>query len=412
MNQAILDYLNSSGFEDSFEAFRKEANVDIDPKKNGLLEKKWASILRLQKKIMELETKVTQYEEEIKEKKSGKEKSKETLPRGPPRHILKGHRDAINSLVSHPEFDVVCSASEDAMIRVWDYEEGVFQQTLKGHTGAVRDLDFEPKGKMLASCSNDLTIKLWDFSTYTCVKTLHGHEHTVSCVKFTPNGDFLISSSRDKTIKIWETATGYCVKTIEAHDKWVRKIAVSEDGSLLLSCSSDQTVKAWDIKTGKNISVMRDHSNAVECIAFAPMTANKFLEDSMNGKDLHEKEKMLKEAANKPQDDKNNKPGLYYASGSRDKVIKICETATGRCITTLVGHDNWVRGLAFHPSGRYLFSCSDDRSIRVWDLQELRQIRLIPDAHTHFIQCIEFSKRNPHLVTGGVDNTIHVWPCR
>jgi hypothetical protein len=33
LNQAILDYLNSSGFEDSFEAFRKEANVDIDPKK-------------------------------------------------------------------------------------------------------------------------------------------------------------------------------------------------------------------------------------------------------------------------------------------------------------------------------------------------------------------------------------------
>lgn len=60
----------------------------------------------------------------------------------------------------------------------------------------------------------------------------------------------------------------------------------------------------------------------------------------MNGKDLHEKEKMLKEAANKPQDDKNNKPGLYYASGSRDKVIKICETATGRCITTLVSFFN------------------------------------------------------------------------
>jgi hypothetical protein len=23
-----------------------------------------------------------------------------------------------------------------------------------------------------------------------------------------------------------------------------------------------------------------------------------------------------------------------------------------------------------------------------------------------------FFFRNPHLVTGGVDNTIHVWPCR
>jgi hypothetical protein len=66
------------------------------------------------------------------------------------------------------------------------------------------------------------------------------------------------------------------------------------------------------------------------------MPANKFLEDSMNGKDSHDKEKMLKEAANRPADDKSHKPGLYYASGSRDKVIKICETATGRCIATLV----------------------------------------------------------------------------
>jgi platelet-activating factor acetylhydrolase IB subunit alpha len=34
----------------------------------------------------------------------------------------------------------------------------------------------------------------------------------------------------------------------------------------------------------------------------------------------------------------------------------------GVCVKTFKGHDNWVRGLVFHPSGKYLISCSDDKS--------------------------------------------------
>lgn len=39
----------------------------------------------------------------------------------------------------------------------------------------------------------------------------------------------------------------------------------------------------------------------------------------------------------------------YLASGSRDKKIKIWEVKSGRCVITLVGHDNWVTDLSFHP---------------------------------------------------------------
>lgn len=50
-NQAILEYLQSAGFIETFNSFKKEANVEPDPKKAGLLEKKWASVIRLQKKV-------------------------------------------------------------------------------------------------------------------------------------------------------------------------------------------------------------------------------------------------------------------------------------------------------------------------------------------------------------------------
>lgn len=66
------------------------------------------------------------------------------------------------------------TASEDATVKVWDYETGDFERTLKGHTDAVQDLSFDHTGKILASCSADMSIKLWDFHEFECVKTLTG----------------------------------------------------------------------------------------------------------------------------------------------------------------------------------------------------------------------------------------------
>lgn len=41
------------------------------------------------------------------------------------------------------------TASEDATVKVWDYETGDFERTLKGHTDAVQDLSFDHTGKVL-----------------------------------------------------------------------------------------------------------------------------------------------------------------------------------------------------------------------------------------------------------------------
>ena len=44
---------------------------------------------------------------------------------------------------------VMVTASEDATVKVWDYETGDFERTLKGHTDAVQDLSFDHTGKIL-----------------------------------------------------------------------------------------------------------------------------------------------------------------------------------------------------------------------------------------------------------------------
>jgi platelet-activating factor acetylhydrolase IB subunit alpha len=91
----------------------------------------------------------------------------------------------------------------------------------------------------------------------------------------------------------------------------------------------------------------------------------------------------------------------YLASGSRDKTIKIWEVKSGKCLITLIGHDNWVTDLVFHPSGRFLLSVSDDKSMRAWDLHTGRCVKKLLNIHSHFVTCIAIKQRT--VITGSVD---------
>jgi platelet-activating factor acetylhydrolase IB subunit alpha len=213
-------------------------------------------------------------------------------------------------------------------------------------------------------------------------------------VLFLPNGDQLVSASRDKTIKFWETQTGYCVRTLKGHDDWVKSLVITDDGTLMASCSHDKTIRLWDIAKGECINVLRDHSHYIECLDFSPPTLAVL--ETPDGQTY------------------KGKPvsGSFLASGSRDKTIKIWEVSTGLCVVTLIGHDNWVRSVRFHPNGKYLLSVSDDKTIRIWDLKQGRAIKTINEAHAHFVSCMDFNEKNPHLATGGVDDVIKIWACK
>jgi len=78
----------------------------------------------------------------------------------------------------------------------------------------------------------------------------------------------------------------------------------------------------------------------------------------------------------------------YLASGCRDKTIKIWEVKNGRCVITLVGHDNWITDMVFSPTGRHLLSVSDDKSLRCWDLSSGRCYKKLLNIHSHFVTSI------------------------
>jgi platelet-activating factor acetylhydrolase IB subunit alpha len=71
------------------------------------------------------------------------------VPRIPARHTLTGHRGPVTRVSFHPLYSVLASASEDATVRLWDWETGECERTLRGHTKAVQDVEFDSSGSKL-----------------------------------------------------------------------------------------------------------------------------------------------------------------------------------------------------------------------------------------------------------------------
>ncbi|KAL3170096.1 hypothetical protein MRX96_015164 [Rhipicephalus microplus] len=101
LNKAVADYMASNGFMEAAEAFNKETDMpgDKDKKYAGLLEKKCTSLIRLQKKVMELESRLAEAEKEYISGAPTREKRSPTewIPRPPERHAPHGP-----PVTSHP----------------------------------------------------------------------------------------------------------------------------------------------------------------------------------------------------------------------------------------------------------------------------------------------------------------------
>ncbi|KAG8838625.1 protein with putative role during mitosis [Serendipita sp. 411] len=414
LHKAVLDYLHANNFHKAYDAFKEETGLNPDPNAQytGLLEKKWTSVIRLQKKILDLETRNTALQEEVSMTPAQRSSSQvDWLPRTPAKHVMAGHRSSITRVAFHPVFSLMASASEDTSIKIWDWETGEFERTLKSHTKSVSDVDFDSKGNFLVSCSLDLTLKLWDATNdYKMIRNFHGHDHSVSTARFLPGDDRIISASRDKTLRLWDVANGQCVKAIHGHSEWVRYAVPSDDGRLFASASDDHTARVWNAQNATSKAELRGHEKNVESVTFVPVASYKAISELV---ELGGPERL-------------KAPGLLVVTTSRDKTIMLWDASTGQHLKTFTGHDDWVRCVVFHPNGKHMISASDDKTMKIWELSSGRCTKTI-DAHDHFVTCIAWGRATTKgptvngaperaeerrinvLATGSVDQMVKVW---
>ncbi|MHC5769182.1 MAG: protein kinase domain-containing protein [Nostoc sp.] len=96
------------------------------------------------------------------------------------------------------------------------------------------------------------------------------------------------------------------------------------------------------------------------------------------------------------------------ASGSDDKNIKLWDLNTKKVLASLSGHSQAVKSVAFSPDGKILATASDDKTIKLWQVETLEEICTLL-GHAHAVKSVAFSPDGQILASGSWDKTIKLW---
>ena len=242
----------------------------------------------------------------------------------------------------------MCSGSTDGTSAVWDSRSGDLLTTLIQPSGAgVRVVTFSGTG-LLATAGDDEVICVWYISSGQLIKTITGHEASIFAVVFSPDSEIIVSSDAMGRVKVWSSVLSHSTKLTgveEAHDLGVTslvfipeiiKSSVSSCEYRLVSCGNDGDIAVWSILTGAD--------NRLELVRRVSGHEGAAMSVAVSG-------------------------DMILASAGGDKLVKLWSQNLD-LLQELSAHSRYVTCISFSPCGRYLASGSNDKSIKVWCLNQ------------------------------------------
>ncbi|XP_043210498.1 DDB1- and CUL4-associated factor 10-like [Amphibalanus amphitrite] len=104
-----------------------------------------------------------------------------------------------------------------------------------------------------------------------------------------------------------------------------------------------------------------------------------------------------------------SKDGKVLVAACERRCVLLFDTLTRRNVHTVEeAHQGYVNCVKFLDC-RMFASCSDDKTVAIWDVRNLRQKVHCLEAHSNWVKNIEYLPHKSLLVTSGFDGSIYTW---
>jgi len=261
-------------------------------------------------------------------------------------------------------------------------------------------------GRFASTVDNSKTHDLGDLGDFGCVKELKDHKDMVTSLAVSKT--HLFSSAADKTINVYELTHLDKVATIKAHRDEVTCLFVDDDRHRLFSASMDNTVKVWDIENPASIDKeVRKIGDVEASHAVAASSAYVVVAWGKQVK-VYDRDK-VSDMARKELSGHKKKirclavAGHFAFSGSNDKTVRVWDLQDFTCKYVLDEHTGWIRALTIVDKA--LYSAAYDSSIKVWSLESLECEKTITGGGKVESLCVW----NDYLFAGADDARVKVF---
>jgi RNA polymerase sigma factor (sigma-70 family) len=319
-----------------------------------------------------------------------------------------------NRLASSGDMD-----PERLLVRIWDTTTGKELFRLPGHKEEIFTLAFSPDGTLLATGSFDRTLRLWDPVNGKEVRVLIEGQGLIHKVAFAPDSKTLISAE-DKMSRVWDVGTGKELHRFEGR----QFLALSADGQVMaVSDDSGRTLQLLKLPGGDEVVTVRNLPGVVQSVSIAPdgkllATASHMdpavrLWDATTGKPVRTiaLPDYLFSVAFSP-DGKTLATAVPWSAPDASRV-RLWDPATG-AERTFPGHEGAIAGVRFSADGKAVMSAAVDRTFRLWQVADGKEVRAAALPRVPFALSPDGSlvaaSRERHQQRGGLlDPTLDLW---
>ena len=177
--------------------------------------------------------------------------------------LVAGHKGAVLDIQWSPFDDnIIASASDDAIVRVWCIPDGGLTSTLTepaaelvGHQRRVGMISWHPSAQnILLSAGSDNRIIIWDVGTAEAVTVIDMPDLAFHC-SWNWDGSRIATTCKDRHVRIYDARTGKCEAEGEGHEgRKPQRVAYLKNDLILTTGFSRMSERQYALRTASNLS--------------------------------------------------------------------------------------------------------------------------------------------------------------